>query len=74
MEGFDADHYRLGRVGLDRQHARLLPKPSSPPSLPMEAIRGSDLKRVVLTPKAAERLAIATAAVKEEAVKRWLVA
>jgi hypothetical protein len=39
----------------------------------VEPIQGSDLKRVVLTPKAAERLAIATAAVKEELVKRWLV-
>ena len=47
-------------------------KPAKPAKL--EAIRGSDVKRVVLTPKAAERLAIATAAVKEEVVKRWLVA
>jgi hypothetical protein len=39
----------------------------------VEPIQGSDVKRVVLTPKAAERLAIATAAVKEELVKRWLV-
>ena len=39
----------------------------------VEPIQGSEVKRVVLTPKAAERLAIATAAVKEELVKRWLV-
>jgi hypothetical protein len=47
-------------------------KPAKPAKV--EPIRGADVKRVVLTPKAAERLAIATAAVKEEVVKRWLVA
>jgi hypothetical protein len=47
-------------------------KPARPAKV--EPIQGSDLKRVVLTPKAAERLAIATAVVKEELVKRWLVA
>src|SRR5262245_20214299 len=46
-------------------------KPARPAKI--EPIQGSELKRVVLTPKAAERLAIATAAVKEELVKRWLV-
>ena len=40
----------------------------------MEEIPGSDLKRVVLTQKAAERLAIATEAVREEPVMRWMVA
>src|SRR5687768_10516122 len=38
----------------------------------LEAIPGSDLKRVILTQKAAERLVIQTAPVKEEEVKRWL--
>ena len=46
-------------------------KPAKPAKV--ELIQGSDVKRVVLTPKAAERLAIATAVVKEELVKRWLV-
>lgn len=46
-------------------------KPGKPAKV--EPIQGSDVKRVVLTPKAAERLAIATAPVKEELVKRWLV-
>jgi hypothetical protein len=45
----------------------------SPKPAKVEPIQGSDVKRVILTPKAAERLAIATAAVKEELVKRWLV-
>jgi hypothetical protein len=40
----------------------------------LEEIPGSDLKRVVLTQKAAERLAIATEAVREEPVLRWTVA
>ena len=40
----------------------------------LEEIPGSDLKRVVLTQKAAERLAIATEAVREEPVMRWMVA
>ncbi|MET0362189.1 MAG: hypothetical protein ABW048_10630, partial [Sphingobium sp.] len=39
----------------------------------LEEIPGSDLKRVVLTQKAAERLAIATEAVREEPVLRWMV-
>jgi hypothetical protein len=39
----------------------------------LEQIPGSDLKRVVLTPKAAERLAIETAPVREEPVMRWLM-
>ena len=46
-------------------------KPAKPAKV--ELIQGSDVKRVVLTPKAAERLAIATDVVKEELVKRWLV-
>jgi hypothetical protein len=46
-------------------------KPARPAKV--EPIPGSDVKRVVLTPKAAERLAIATGVVKEEMVKRWLV-
>ena len=46
-------------------------KPGKPAKV--EPIQGSDVKRVVLTPKAAERLAIATAVVKEELVRRWLV-
>jgi hypothetical protein len=40
----------------------------------LEEIPGSDLKRVVLTQKAAERLAIDTEAVREEPVLRWMVA
>ena len=40
----------------------------------LEEIPGSDLKRVVLTQKAADRLAIATEAVREEPVMRWMVA
>lgn len=40
----------------------------------LEEIPGSDLKRVVLTQKAAERLAIATESVREEPVMRWMVA
>lgn len=47
-------------------------KPGRPAKV--EAIPGSDLKRVILTPKAAERLAIATAVVGEEPVMRWLMA
>jgi hypothetical protein len=39
----------------------------------LETIPGSDLKRVVLTPKAAQRLAIATVEVGEEPVLRWLM-
>jgi hypothetical protein len=39
----------------------------------LEPIPGSDLKRVVLTPKAAQRLAIATVEVSEEPVLRWLM-
>lgn len=38
----------------------------------LENIAGSELKRVVLTPKAAERLAIQTGEVREEPVNRWL--
>jgi hypothetical protein len=38
----------------------------------LEQVPGSDLKRVILTPKAAERLAIQTAPVREEPVMRWL--
>ena len=40
----------------------------------LEQIPGSDLKRVVLTPKAAQRLAIKTAKVREKPVLRWLTA
>jgi hypothetical protein len=39
----------------------------------LEEIPGSPLKRVVLTEKAAERLAIATEPVREEPVARWMV-
>ena len=39
----------------------------------LEEIPGSPLKRVVLTPKAAERLAIATEPVREEPVARWMM-
>jgi hypothetical protein len=38
-----------------------------------EQIPGSDLKRVILTPKAAQRLAIATVEIREEPVLRWLM-
>jgi hypothetical protein len=38
----------------------------------LEPIPGSDMKRVVLTPKAAERLAIRTDKIREEPVRRWL--
>jgi hypothetical protein len=47
-------------------------KPGKPTKV--EPISGSDLKRVILTPKAAERLAISTAVVGEEPVMRWLMA
>ena len=40
----------------------------------LEELPGSELKRVVLTKKAAERLAIHTEAVREEPVLRWMVA
>jgi hypothetical protein len=46
-------------------------KPGKPAKA--EPIPGSDLKRVILTAKAAERLAIGTAVVEEAPVKRWLV-
>jgi hypothetical protein len=46
-------------------------KPGKPAKV--EPIPGSNIKRVVLTPKAAQRLAIATAVVQEEPVMRWLV-
>jgi hypothetical protein len=48
--------------------------PAAPANKPatLEPIPGSDLKRVVLTPKAAERLAIQTTVVREEPVMRWL--
>lgn len=46
-------------------------KPGKPAKV--EPIPGSDLKRVILTPKAAERLAIRTAVVGEEPVMRWLM-
>ena len=39
----------------------------------LEEIPGSPLKRVVLTEKAAERLAIATEPVREEPVARWMM-
>lgn len=39
----------------------------------LEKVAGSNLNRVVLTAKAAERLAIATTQIREEPVKRWLV-
>jgi hypothetical protein len=39
----------------------------------LEPIPGSDLKRVILSPKAAERIAITTATVRQEQVIRWLV-
>jgi hypothetical protein len=38
----------------------------------LEQVPGSDLKRVILTPKAAERLAVQTTPVREEPVMRWL--
>jgi hypothetical protein len=38
----------------------------------LEPIPGSDMTRVVLTPKAAERLAIRTDKIREEPVRRWL--
>jgi hypothetical protein len=38
----------------------------------LEPIPGSDMKRVVLTPKAAERLALRTDKIREEPVRRWL--
>jgi hypothetical protein len=47
------------------------PKSTSKPAK-LEPIAGSDLMRVVLTPKAAERLAIQTAPVREEPVMHWL--
>jgi hypothetical protein len=47
------------------------PKSANKPAK-AEQIPGSDLMRVVLTPKAAERLAIETAPVREEPVRRWL--
>lgn len=50
-----------GRAALAEEPARL------------EEIPGSPLKRVVLTPKAAERLAIATEPVREEPVARWMM-
>jgi hypothetical protein len=46
-------------------------KPGKPAKV--EPIAGSDLKRVILTPKAAERLAIRTAVAEEAPVMRWLV-
>ena len=46
-------------------------KPGKPAKV--QAIPGSDLKRVILTAKAAERLAIKTAVVGEEPVMRWLM-
>jgi hypothetical protein len=39
----------------------------------LEKIPGSDLQRVILTAKAAQRLAIATTTVREEPVLRWLM-
>jgi hypothetical protein len=39
----------------------------------LEQIPGSDLKRVILTSKAAARLAIETSAVREEPVMRWMM-
>jgi hypothetical protein len=39
----------------------------------LEEVPGSPLKRVVLTEKAAERLAVATEPVREEPVARWMV-
>jgi hypothetical protein len=50
-----------GRAALAEEPARL------------EEIPGSPLKRVVLTPKAAERLAIDTEPVREEPVARWMM-
>jgi hypothetical protein len=38
-----------------------------------EQVPGSDLKRVIVTPKAAQRLAISTVEVREEPVMRWLM-
>jgi hypothetical protein len=46
-------------------------KPGKPAKV--EPIPGSDLKRVILIPKAAERLAIGTGVVGEEPVMRWLM-
>jgi hypothetical protein len=46
-------------------------KPGKPAKV--EPIPGSDLKRVILIPKAAERLAIRTGVVGEEPVMRWLM-
>jgi hypothetical protein len=48
------------------------PAPAAEPAM-SEAIRGSGLERVVLTQKAAERLAIRTEGVREEPVIRWMV-
>lgn len=39
----------------------------------IEDIVGSDLKRIVLTPRAAERLAIATEPIRNEPVMRWML-
>jgi hypothetical protein len=46
-------------------------KPGKPAKV--EPIPGSDLKRVILIPKAAERLAIRTGVIGEEPVMRWLM-
>jgi hypothetical protein len=46
------------------------PAPAADPAM-SDAIRGSGLERVVLTQKAAERLAIRTEGVREEPVMRW---
>ena len=45
--------------------------PSKPARL--DQIPGSDLNRVILTPKAAERLTIETTAIRQEPVRRWLL-
>ncbi|MDP9137364.1 MAG: hypothetical protein M3N38_04210 [Pseudomonadota bacterium] len=50
----------------------LLASESVKPAI-VEAIPGSDLKRVILTVEAAQRIAIETTTVREEPVKRWLL-
>src|SRR5688572_20159278 len=47
------------------------PKAGAPAKL--EQVEGSSLSRIILTPKAAERIAIETGVVSEEAVDRWLL-
>jgi hypothetical protein len=53
----------------------LLSSVTAGPSTParLDQIPGSDLNRVILTPKAAERLTIETTAIRQEPVRRWLL-